>query len=135
MNELETKPWGVTRKVESSLTKSVHELRLNRGGFCSFHYHKVKTNRFIVDSGLVRVVWSIGFVLKHLDLSEGDILVIDPMICHQFQVLESGNMIEEYTGPYVVDSDIERLSAGGLTAIDHNEVRIIMAGLEEQVPR
>lgn len=112
----EQKVWGLTRCIYSGLCYSIHELELNKGGFCSFHYHKERANWFRVETGIVRVVWAFGWKINHSDLHPGNQLRIDAGIPHQFQVLENGLMIEEYSTPYSVrisDKDIYRLSEGG----------------------
>ena len=117
MEELEQKCWGTTRLVTESQFYSLHELTLLKGGFSSFHFHKKRANRFKVLYGVVRVVWSYGWRISFTDLSPDNVLDLPSLVPHQFQVLESGTMLEEYysdRGGEIDVSDIERLTVGGM---------------------
>jgi len=111
------KAWGQTRCLWLGAEASEHQLKVNEGGFCSFHYHKERANYFRVTYGLVRVIWTIGWQIFHKDLTADEpTLVIPALICHQFQVIESGEMYEVYRpdrgADRVREDDIERLCQG-----------------------
>ena len=109
------KAWGKTRCIVNSPRFQKHELKIEAGGFCSFHYHEERANRFIVKSGKVRIVWAYGWRLLHLDLGIGGVCEIGAGIPHQFQVIESGAMTEEYwseRGRVIETADIVRLTTG-----------------------
>lgn len=98
------------------------ELKVQARTFCSFHYHEHRANRFIVKSGKLRVVSSMGGILSFHDLSADNILDVPSLVPHQFQVLESGEVIEEYwpdRGGFCQESDIVRFTQGG--TIDGSE--------------
>ena len=131
MNAWETKAWGRTRCTIDNLHFSRHELELYAHGFCSAHYHGHRSNRFVVFSGKVRVVTAYGWTLHHIDLVEGMSYSVRAHAVHQFQVLRPGVMIEEYYpdghGAVVVQSDIHRLSVGGmLEQIDESKPGLIL---------
>jgi len=114
------KVWGRTRCTHCSDLYSRHELEVEMGGYCSFHFHNERANRFTVESGIVRVVCAFGWKICYKDLTAGNVLDVPSMVPHQFQVLEKGVMVEEYypdRGDIVDDSDIIRLSVGGMTQV------------------
>ena len=113
----EEKAWGRTRCEWSGPRYSNHLLQLTKGGYCSLHYHRFRGNVFKVLSGVVRVVRVYGWQIRSDTLKEDNTLVMPPEVPHQFQVLEAGEMIEEYfrwRGDGTIDlADIERLTIGG----------------------
>lgn len=115
----EEKCWGSTCCVEQSSHYSRHQLRLVEGGYCSFHYHNQRANHFLVLIGKVRVISCIGWQCEATTLTPGEPLVIPSRVLHQFQVLESGRMIEEYwpDGGRVLKDDITRLTIGGMVPV------------------
>lgn len=123
--EWEDKCWGRTRCVVSSPFYSRHELEVVAGGYCSFHYHQNRGNRFIVPMGsevIVRVVQAFGWKLYTSVVRWGRVISLDipALVPHQFQVERSGALIEEYWSDRmgeVEDEDIDRLSVGGFTAV------------------
>lgn len=117
LNQWEDKVWGRTRCTNESLVYSHHELELVKGGYCSFHYHEHRSNIFRVTKGRVRIVWAYGWKVHFKDLVAGDSFVMPSLVTHQFQVIESGAMLEEYRperGGLVRLDDIIRLSVGGI---------------------
>jgi mannose-6-phosphate isomerase-like protein (cupin superfamily) len=116
-DEWEDKDWGRTRcTVDGSPHFTRHELELWSGGYCSFHYHKNRANLFRIVRGLVRVVYTVGWEIKHDIVDESGYAVeIRPMVAHQFQVLRGGEMIEDYLPcPFVAIDDIVRFTKGNL---------------------
>lgn len=115
----DTKCWGYTRCLEESDDFSWHELKLQAGGYCSFHYHKQRANKFIVLSGVVRVVFAYGWDVKWEELRASDQFVMPSLVPHQFQVLEDGEMQEEYfpdRGSKISIFDIVRLTEGNVVS-------------------
>lgn len=113
--EWHEKVWGKTRCVVESDRFQQHELEVEEGGVCSFHYHGDRANKFVVKSGVVRIVWALGWEVSGRDLSAGETMVINSLVPHQFQVIEAGEMIEEYwpdRGGFVETDDIVRLTIG-----------------------
>lgn len=116
----ETKVWGRTRCVRRLANFSRYELEVEKGGFCSIHYHLNRSNEFLVLSGVVQVVWCFAWQTHSRLLAvNSPSLTIRAGIPHQFQVMESGVMIEDYKPDLInaraefSDGDIVRLTEGG----------------------
>lgn len=130
---MEIKVWGTTRLDECRLPHySRHILELEANTFCSFHYHLWRGNRFHVHSGRVQIVQSIGWAAQSDILGPGSTLEVPPLVPHQFQVLESGTMVEEYfpNGGDVVRhgvdlDDIVRLTVGGKGEVEERGLAIM----------
>lgn len=123
----ETKCWGRTRCTVESDRYARHELELEAGGYCSFHYHAHRANRFAVVRGTVRVVEVYGWQSYARTLLPGTVHTVPSLVPHQFQVLEPGLMIEEYwadRGGLCLSTDIIRLTQGGRVA------KILCVGLQ-----
>lgn len=121
VHDWEEKDWGRTRCAVESPIYSAHELEVKAGGYCSFHYHERRANRFSVESGIVRVVWAYGWKIESSTLSKGNSLIVPSLVPHQFQVLEDGTIYEEYfgdRGSEIDIGDIVRLSRGGRVGVD-----------------
>jgi len=118
----EEKIWGRTCRQPVSALKDSEEragikysLVIQEGGCCSFHYHANRSNRFEVTSGVLRVVWAIGWELFHRDLRKGDSLLIRANIPHQFQCLRGESYAKEIylpDGGGVDVTDIVRMTTG-----------------------
>lgn len=114
--EWESKIWGKTRCEEQSKHYARHRLMLQSGTWCSYHWHRNRANRFIVINGVVRIVESYGWRVRSSILGRGCEAEVPSLVAHQFQVIEAGEMIEEYwpdRGGEVDANDIERLTEGG----------------------
>lgn len=123
----EKKIWGWTRETGNERPlKSTHELLLERGGFCSLHYHVGCNNKFEVTAGVVRVVWSYGGRLGAKIIEPGEGFFVPANLPHQFQVIQDGSMIEIYepVSPEhaVKYDDIVRLTIGGKVPEAHVDV-------------
>lgn len=118
LNHWEDKDWGRTQCVCFTPHYSRHELQLTAGGYCSFHLHTQRANRFFVVSGVVRVVAITGWRVVGTLLTKGSELIVPSLVSHQFQVVEGGTMIEEYWPDRhegtCLENDIERFTTGGL---------------------
>jgi len=116
------KVWGWTRCAVSKLLYSRHELKLKKGGFCSFHYHEHRANRFTVIEGEVLIVWVIGWELFSKQLTSGLSVVVPSLVAHQFQAVDKSLMEEAYWGDRgsacVLEDDIHRFTTGGLLIDD-----------------
>lgn len=115
--EWESKVWGRTRCLVDSDKFARHELELIENTFCSFHYHTNRANKFKLKSGIVAVMIVHGWQIEQFILGiNGNECVVPSLVPHQFQVIQSGAMIEEYwpdRGGEVWNGDIIRLSQGG----------------------
>lgn len=118
IGEWEDKVWGRTQCTASGGFYSHHKLEITKGGFCSLHFHRHRGNLFKVQSGVVRVVRCYAWQIEVDVLYKGDELIMPALVPHQFHVIESGTMEEEYfpwRGQHPIAlSDIERLTEGGL---------------------
>jgi len=114
-SDWQKKVWGKTRCIVDTSFYSKHELKLKKGGVCSFHYHTLRQNRFFVASGMIKVVWAFGKEVDSVTLGAGESWDIKALIPHQFQILESGIVFEEYfsdRGGEISNGDICRLTVG-----------------------
>lgn len=126
MSDWENKVWGRTRPIIQTDIFSRHELEMLKGGYCSFHYHQRRSNRFTVVSGRVRIVYTIGWQIFSQVVTPIDTFCdIPAKVAHQFQVLEAGVMIEDYHGRHgnVEANDIQRFTTGGLLPVDINALQ------------
>lgn len=117
MTGWENKIWGRTRCTVSFEYYSRHELEIVKAGFCSFHYHQFRANRFIVQSGHLRVVTVIGFTAKGYTIGPGESIDVASLVAHQFQAITPVVCVEEYWGDRggrVIDADIVRFTTGGI---------------------
>lgn len=110
------KVWGKTREITSDKVYSLHELDVIAGSYCSMHYHKFRSNKFIVNSGVINVVEFYGPHIKTTTLKSGDSLSVPALVVHLFAVIESGSIYEEYFSEHgdVDPNDIIRIVSGGL---------------------
>lgn len=117
MAEWQEKVWGRTRTTHRSPLYSRHELEVEEGGYSSVHWHAQRANRFLVVSGAIRVVELYGWQERVFELTAGNTHDVPSLVPHQFQVIESGRVIEEYwpdRGGEVLEEDIIRLTRGGM---------------------
>ena len=115
ITDWQSKVWGKTRCLEDYSFYSKHELEIISGGYCSFHFHKERSNIFHVVSGAIRIVWSYGWKIESTVLTSNCCCKMHSLIPHQFQVLESGKIYEIYIpdrGGEVRNEDIIRLTHG-----------------------
>lgn len=111
------KVWGRTRCVYESDVFSGHELEVKQCGYCSVHYHANRANRFIVNQGVIAVVTFHAWKIKRTILTVGKTFDVPSLVPHQFQVIQSGRIREEYwsdCGGDVDKHDIVRLTQGGI---------------------
>jgi len=120
MTDWQGKFWGRTRCVCDTDLYSQHELELKAGGYCSIHYHESRANRFFIHSGRIAVVTFHAWAIDRKILTSGNALDVRAGVVHQFQVLEDGEMVEEYypDGGPVRNDDIVRLCQGGVNKVE-----------------
>lgn len=110
------KVWGRTKELEDSPVYSRHELEVVAGGYCSLHFHRHRSNRFLITAGLVEIVEFFGPFVVRTRLGPENIYDVPSLVPHMFIVYESGAMLEEYfsdRGGRVCRDDIVRLVEGG----------------------
>lgn len=122
MSERIEKPWGWSQEVYRCGRVSLSRICVKPGGFCSWHKHKSKTNRFFVESGTltIEVVDIIPVKIEIGDgMTENELIVI-PEKVHRFinetdtevYALEIYTTGSDLTPPDV--NDIVRFSEGGI---------------------
>jgi len=108
------KVWGTTETVFKNGFIEVHFLEIKKGGFCSEHIHKHKTNRFYVISGKLKIyVWNEDHIRDEVILRDGQSTIIPPGVYHKFEGMEKTTCIEIYEVKFY-DADIERRTIGGI---------------------
>ena len=114
---MEQKIWGTTTVTASSEIYSSHTLKIEKGGYCSIHYHKYRSNKFTVISGKLLIAMWYGPHIEKVILSTiFPIFKIPSLVPHMFIALENSETIEEYypdRNEAVQQEDITRLTEGG----------------------
>lgn len=110
------KIWGRTKEISSSKSYSCHELEVNAGSYCSMHYHRFRSNKFLVHTGQIQVIEFYGPHVKITSLLPNETLTVPALVVHLFAVVASGALREEYfsEGGDVDANDIIRIIEGGL---------------------
>lgn len=110
------KTWGRTRCVFSHNNVEIWEISIDKGGFCSEHYHDTKWNRFVLFRGKLKVTIFLDKECKEpVDetvLEAGGCTDVPPGQWHMFEALEDVEGIEVYWVT-LEPADIIRRSQGG----------------------
>lgn len=110
---MQGKIWGKTAEVLTQNNFSVHHLEIKKGGYCSEHSHKRKTNLFYVIKGELKIsVWRDNGI-DHTILTDGQTMTIPINIIHRFKAMTDVQCLEIYEST-PVEEDIERQSQGGI---------------------
>jgi len=102
------KVWGSREELFRNDNVLVALLRLDVGTYSSFHNHSAKSDKFILITGEVKIVTELGETI----LKDGQSLVIDPPLLHQFVVEKNSIMIEISYSTLDLE-DINRIYQGG----------------------
>ena len=106
------KVWGETEEIFNNGIVSVNRLKINKGGYCSEHYHKRKSNTFFVVIGNLAIkIWRNGSVDETV-LWPGESSKVEPGVYHQFRALTDVECLEIYEVELKA-KDIERRTVGG----------------------
>jgi len=109
--------WGKTRCIFSNDTTEIWEINIDKGGFCSEHFHDDKWNRFFISKGRLRVtIFLDGDDKERVDetiMVSGDIVDVPPGMWHMFEALEDVEGIEVYWVD-LSPMDITRRTQGGM---------------------
>jgi mannose-6-phosphate isomerase-like protein (cupin superfamily) len=114
------KVWGIRDRVHLSEKCEIDLIYLKPNSFCSTHYHKNKINKFVVIQGELIIKTSMG----EINLKEGERIVIEPPLIHQFRTNDKCAIVLElaYVDKGRVSSaDIVRLKQGG-RRIDNQDI-------------
>lgn len=115
----EVKAWGTTRCIIHNSHYEQHLLEINRGGFCSVHFHQRKWQNLHIISGMLRIrTFNEAGRLQCSQLyRRGEFVVCPPGLRHQFFAPRDCVATEIYTPNTRFDTvdpaDIVRLSEGG----------------------
>jgi len=109
------KIWGKNTEIFRNGAVSVNFLNLVKGGTCSYHYHKFKSNIFYVISGKLKIRTEIG---EHI-LHPNENFSVPPLLKHQFEAVEPSFVVEIMFVAYNHD-DIIRETKGFIKATDTN---------------
>lgn len=105
--QLVRKAWGTETVLVNNESYCAKELRIYPGKRCSLHYHKIKKETFIVESGLVRLECGCADEL----LKPGEERTIEPKTPHRFSSTHGAVILEVST--HHDDSDVVRLEPSG----------------------
>jgi len=114
------KVWGQTEEIFNNGIVSINHLKINKGGYCSEHFHNRKSNMFFVISGNLAIKIDEHGIDRpmHKTMSDetvlwaGESTTIEPGVYHQFRALTDVECLEIY---YVnlIGEDIDRRTHGG----------------------
>ena len=116
LGPMQGKHWGNTRCVYSHNNTEIWEIAIDRGGFCSEHFHHDKWNRFVVFKGLLKVTIFPEDESGSIDetiLGAGGCTDVPPNRWHMFEALGDVEGIEIYWTT-LDPSDIVRRTIGGM---------------------
>lgn len=114
---IQGKVWGSTYPLFNKNNVEVSAIKVKKGGYCSKHLHHSKFNKFIVNTGALKViVWK-----SYGDDTLEDVTIVGagmehtvrPGEYHMFEALEDTEALEIYWVELDPD-DIQRLNQGGL---------------------
>ena len=106
------KKWGYTTEFFRNAIVSAHHLEINKGGFCSEHFHEHKYNVFYVTSGKLEIIIFRENDIDVTVLEKGQSSAVPPGFWHKFRALEDTECIEMYQ-VLLIEPDIERRTEGG----------------------
>lgn len=121
-DKLSQKQWGWSESLDDSMTCEVHRIDVVRGGHCSWHLHRERSNVFIAVRGRLVIEWhdEHGDVVQRV-LQPGEAYTVPAKVIHRFLApFESVMAFEVYyatpggLGPYLVHDDIVRFADGGI---------------------
>lgn len=107
MSEQWPKCWGRNTEIFKNDSASVNFLELIKGGVCSWHFHRHKSNTFYLISGKVLIKTEHNETI----LEPGNSILVEAPLKHQFEALEDSNLLEIMFVEYAA-SDIVRLVEG-----------------------
>lgn len=116
---LEIKPWGLKYCFVYGCNYCVDILYIKKGGFCSWHTHRSKKNKFICLKGSIKIFTSSKQTEDAIDivntklLQENETYTVKEGIVHKFQAVED-SIITEVSFVYCDPKDINRISTGGI---------------------
>ncbi len=110
---VQSKLWGHTQCIFVGPFSEHHYLKINKGGYCSEHYHQHKWNRFFLISGSLKVIIYKENGQDETVLQPGNFTDVPPGEYHKFEALEDCECLEIYWTDDLQPDDISRRSTGG----------------------
>jgi mannose-6-phosphate isomerase-like protein (cupin superfamily) len=111
---IEGKVWGKTQPLLLSSAVEIHEINVDKGGFCSTHAHQSKVNAFYVVSGWLTIKRHKSYeLIDETELFSGDMCVVPAGEKHSFQACEDTQALEIYWTE-LNHNDIIRDNVGGM---------------------
>jgi len=101
------KGWGSEQWIINTNLYCGKLLTFQEGKRCSFHYHKLKTETFFLDSGLIEIKFSYGDVLEQAEstlLFPGESFHVPLGLRHQMCAVEDSRLYEFSTEHFEEDS-------------------------------
>jgi mannose-6-phosphate isomerase-like protein (cupin superfamily) len=105
--EIHPKGWGYEKWIVNNQLYCGKLLFFNANKKCSFHFHKIKTETFYLQSGLIRVLHSFGDDIRQTEevvLEPGDSFHVPVGLRHQMIALENSELFEFSTQHFEEDS-------------------------------
>jgi len=90
MSDVWPKCWGKNTEIFKNDSVSVNFLELVKGGVCSWHFHRHKSNTFHLVSGKVLIKTEHNEMI----LKPGNSMLVQAPLKHQFEAIEDSMMIE-----------------------------------------
>ena len=106
-SEVHPKGWGYEKWIVNNELYCGKLLYFNMNMKCSFHFHKIKTETFYLQSGLIKVLYSFGDEIsqtKELVLNRGESFHVPIGLRHQMIALEDSELFEFSTQHFEEDS-------------------------------
>ena len=107
------KIWGTTQEIFNNGIVSINYLKIMKGGYCSEHRHKKKSNLFFVITGNLKIeIWQSNSTKDETVLWPGEMATIESGVWHRFKALTDVECLEIYE--VKLFEDIERRTTGGV---------------------
>jgi quercetin dioxygenase-like cupin family protein len=106
-SEIHPKGWGYEKWIVNSSLYCGKLLIFYKNKRCSFHFHKIKTETFYLQSGSIKVLYSVGDEVnqaEELVLNPGDSFHVPIGLRHQMIALEDSELFEFSTQHFEEDS-------------------------------
>ena len=106
-SEIHPKGWGYEKWIVNNHLCCGKLLYFHANKKCSFHFHKVKTETFYLQSGLIKVLHSLGDNISQAEevvLKPGDSFHVPVGLRHQMIAMENSELFEFSTQHFEEDS-------------------------------
>lgn len=111
------KIWGTTETLEAGQLFEMHRVKVEPGGFCSWHHHERKVNTFVLLAGRLTIETrdETGAVVQLRLSAPGDHAAVRAGVDHRFvnDEWKGETLALEVYYPEGLSEDIVRSSTGG----------------------